>query len=167
MKFKFEHTFPVDVDRLEKAMFNPELPAFLKKKMSSLKEMEVLERNESDSAIERRVRYVPEPLIKKVGPKKVPPEAMIWVEESRYDKSTRRMSFDNVPTHPQVVKLMTNTGTITLAPTSGGQSRRTMEGELKVKVPILGRIAEKIIFKTARNVIEEEAAALKAFLETE
>jgi hypothetical protein len=165
MRFKFEHTFDVGVEDLEKAMFNPALPEFLEKNMGSLKEMKVLEREESDASIDRKVRYVPEPLIKKVGPKKVPPEAMIWVENSHYDKSSREMSFDNVPTHPQVVKLMTNKGTIKLHEVAPGRSKRVMEGELKVKVPILGRVAEKMIFKTAKKVIEEEAKALADFLE--
>jgi len=164
MKFKFEHTFDVNVDDLEAAMFHEELPDFLVRNMESLKEMTVLEREEDESRIERKVRYVPVPLIKKVGPKKVPPEAMIWVEHSKYEKLKKEMSFDNIPSHPKVKSLMTNQGTIQLRSLGEGKSQRVMSGELKVKVPLLGRVAEKIIFKTAGKVIEEEAEALKAFL---
>lgn len=164
MKFKFEHGFDVSVEELEAAMFHEDLPSFLVEKMESLKEMEVLERKDNGEVIERKVRYVPVPLIKKVGPKKVPPEAMIWVEHSKYDKRKKEMTFDNVPTHPKVVKLMSNKGAIQLRSLGEGRSERVMSGELKVGVPILGRVAEKIIFKTAGKVIEEEAEALKAFL---
>jgi len=164
MKFKFEHKFDVSVEHLEEAMFHQDLPAFLVDQMPSLKEMEVLEREDGEAVTKRKVRYVPVPLIKKVGPKKVPPEAMIWVEHSKYDKGARKMTFDNVPTHPKVANLMTNEGTIEIRSLGDEKSERVMSGELKVKVPLLGRVAEKIIFKTAGKVIEEEAEALKKFL---
>ena len=164
MKFRFEHEFDVDVDRLEKAMFSEELPAFLKENMASLRDMEVLERREEDGKIVRRVRYVPVPLIDKVGPKKVPPEAMIWVEESVYDPATKTMTFKNVPTHPKVAELMRNEGTVRLQAKGPGRSLRILEGELKISVPLLGKVAERIVFKTAGKVVEEEVAALKKFL---
>ncbi len=164
MKFRFEHEFDVDVERLEEAMFSEELPAFLKEHMPSLKDMEVLERREEGERLMRKVRYEPVPLIEKVGPKRVPPEAMIWVEESSYDRKRKVLDFKNVPTHPKVRGLMKNYGTVELQSAGPGKSRRTMQGELKVSVPILGRVAEKIIFKTAGKVIEEEAKALEQFL---
>ncbi len=164
MKFKFEHGFDVSLEELESAMFHEDLPPFLMEKMESLKEMDVLDRKDDGDVIERKVRYVPVPLIKKVGPKKVPPEAMIWVEHSRYDKKKKEMTFENIPTHPKVVKLMSNKGVIQLRSKGDGKSERVMSGELKVGVPILGRVAEKMIFKTAGKVIEEEAEALRAFL---
>ncbi|MCD6497984.1 MAG: DUF2505 family protein [Deltaproteobacteria bacterium] len=163
MKFKFEHRFDVPVEELEQAMFAEDLPAFLQEHMPSLKGIEVLERQDSENAIQRKVRYEPVPLIKKVGPKKVPPEAMIWVEQSKYDRSRHEMTFENMPTHPKVKNLMTNKGTVRLM-ASGSGSMRVLEGELKVSVPLLGRVAEKIIFKTAGKVVEEEAAALKKFI---
>jgi len=163
MKFKFEHRFDVPVEQLEQTMFSEELPAFLKANMPSLKNIEVLERTDSQTTIQRKVRYEPIALIKKVGPKKVPPEAMIWVEQSRYDRSRHEMTFENVPTHPKVKNLMTNKGTVRLIP-SGSGSMRVLEGELKVAVPLLGRVAEKIIFKTAGKVVQEEAAALRKFI---
>ena len=164
MKFRFEHEFDVDVEKLEEAMFSEDLPPFLKENMPSLKDMEVLERKEEGDSLKRRVRYEPVPLIEKVGPKRVPPEAMIWVEESTYDRKRRVLEFKNVPTHPKVRGLMTNHGTVELRSLGPGRSKRTMKGELKVSVPILGRVAEKIIFKTAGKIIEEEARALQGFL---
>ncbi len=164
MKFRFEHEFDVDVDRLEEAMFSEDLPAYLKEHMPSLEDMEVLDRVEEGNILRRRVRYVPVPLIEKVGPKRVPPEAMIWVEESTYDRSAKLMTFRNVPTHPKVAELMRNEGTVRLQAKGPGRSVRVMEGELKIAVPFLGKVAERIVFKTAGKVIEEEVAALKAFL---
>ncbi len=164
MKFRFENEFDVDVDSLEEAMFSEGLPAFLKEHMPSLRDMEVLERKEEGNLLRRRVRYVPVPLIEKVGPKRVPPEAMIWIEESTYDRSRKVMTFRNVPTHPKVAGLMRNEGTIRLQAKGPGRSLRVMEGELKISVPLLGKVAERIVFKTAGKVVEEEVAALKAFL---
>lgn len=166
MKFEFNHTFDVDVDRLIEVMFDDALPTFLVERMPSLQKMEPLEKKDGPDFIERQVRYVPVPMIQKIGPKKVPPEAMIWVEKSRFDKARKEMTFDNEPTHPKVRKLMTNRGVMKLTSLGTGQCRRTMTGELLVNVPILGRIAEKIIFKNASKIIEEEVLALQAFLKS-
>ena len=167
MKFEFKHTFDVDVEELERAIFHEKLAAFLQEKVPSVVKIEPLERDDGPDFIERKVRYEPVPMIKKVGPKKVPPEAMIWVEESKYDKKRRMLTFDNVPTHPKVKKLMSNRGTIRLSSLGPGRCERRMESELKIKVPILGRIAEKMIFKSAGKIIEEEAVAMKAFLRSD
>ena len=140
MKFEFKHIFDADLETVERAMFDERLAGYLQERCPSVIRIEPLERNDTDDAIERKVRYEPVPMIKKVGPKKVPPEAMIWVEESRYDRKRRQMTFDNVPAHAKVKKLMTNRGTIRLLRLGPGRTERIMEGELTEKVPLLGRV---------------------------
>src|SRR5438045_1748976 len=97
MKFELKHSFDAPVEAVIAAMFDPTLLDYLPKHMTTLREVASLERNEDDRSIRRRTRFVPEPLIKKVGPKEVPPGAMAWVEESRFDKGSRRLDFTNIP----------------------------------------------------------------------
>lgn len=165
MKFKYTHRFNVNADRLVAAMFDPELPAVLTEKMSTVRHIEVLDRQETDTEIHRRVRYVPIPMIKKIGPKTITPESMEWVEESRFDKRTRVLSFENIPTHPKVRAKMTNRGEVTFRDLGPQSSERTMSGELKVKFPLLGRIAEGVIAKNAKSILDEEARVLAEFLD--
>lgn len=164
MKFEYKHTFEVDVDTLIASMFHPELPPVLLAQMTTVKTIEVLERRETDETLVRRVRYVPVPSIKKIGPKTITPESMQWVEESSLDKARRVMTFDNVPTHPKVREKMTNHGTVEFRSLGPARSERIMSGELKIKFPILGRIAEGIIAKNAEKILDEEAKVLAAWM---
>lgn len=165
MKFHYTHRFEVPVDRLVEAMFDPELPGVLTEKMSTVKSIEVLDRQETETEIRRRVKYVPIPMIQKVGSKTITPESMEWIEESRLDKQRRVLSFENIPTHPKVRARMTNRGEVVFRELGPRAAERIMSGELKVKFPVLGRIAEGVIAKNAKKILDEEAQVLAAFLQ--
>ncbi len=152
MKFEIEHHFdalPVD---LLAVMHHPRLPEALMAHMENLIEMEIL----MAEGEKRQVRYRPEPMIKRIGPKKVEARWMEWVEHSTTDKSQFRVDFENIPRLDSVARLMLNRGTIYIR-RSGSGSARTLEGELKIKVPFLGRIAENMIYKHATGLLDEEA----------
>lgn len=166
MKFEYKHTFDVDVDTLVNSMFHPDLPPVLVERMTTVKNIEVIERKDSEDRLVRRVRYVPVPSIKKIGPKTITPESMQWVEESSYDKARRIMTFDNIPTHPKVREKMTNRGTVEFRSLGPSRSERVMSGELKIKFPILGRIAEGIIAKDAEKILNEEAKVLAEWMKS-
>jgi hypothetical protein len=166
MKFEYRHTFEASVDRVIEAMFHPDMTAFLKGRMKTLVNIEVLERTEAPGQLKRRVRYVPVPSIKRIGPKVITPESMQWVEQSTFDRGARKMTFQNVPTHPKVRARMTNAGQIEFRDPGGGRTERLMSGELKISFPLLGRIAEGIIAKNAQAILDEEATLLAEWLKT-
>ncbi|MBN2724037.1 MAG: DUF2505 family protein [Deltaproteobacteria bacterium] len=164
MKFKIKQEFDYPITVVEEALFLDEnIGSFLVNEMPSLIELEKIEIIRDDDSVKRKVRYLPKPLIKRVGTKKIPPEAMEWVEHSTYDLKTHVLKYSNIPTHPRIGKMFQNDGEILLEE-SGDKTVRTISGELKIKVPVVGAIAERIIFKTAKTVLEEEAQALKKYL---
>ena len=91
---------------------------------------------------------------------------MEWIEVSTYDKVNHKLSYDNQSTHPKVKKIFINHGDITFIP-KGDKTERIISGELRVPVKVLGMIAEKIIYKTAKRVLEEEANALRKFIQSQ
>lgn len=163
MKFEISHTFDADMKTVIAAMFNDDLPAFLQQNMNTIIEIEPQSKETVGQTIRRRVRYLPQPLIKKIGPKEVPPRWMEWVEESEFDAASNRLSFTNRPSTQKIANLLINRGTMTFRE-SGGRTTRTVQGELTVKVFLLGKIAEKFIFKQAGAILDDEAAALKKFI---
>lgn len=167
MKFEYRHTFDVSVDTLIEAMFNPDLAAYLTEHMTTIISIETLERTEEDQRIVRRVRYVPVPMIKRIGTKKITPEAMQWDEESTFDKKGKVMTFANVPTHPKIRAKMTNEGKMVFTARGEDRCERVMQGELKIKFPLLGRVAEGIIAKNAGKILDEEASVLTRFLRSQ
>ena len=164
MKFELRHTFDGDLAAVEAALLDPALPAYLKQHMKLVTEIAPLERQDEGETVRRRVRYVPVPLIQHIGPKKVPPGAMAWVEESTYDRRAHRMEFRNISDHPKLRSLLDNSGTLSLHDLGGGRTERVVAGELKVKVMLLGRIAEKIIHSEAEKILGEEAKVLNDFV---
>lgn len=164
MKFEYRHSFDVNVDTLIETMFDPDLAAYLTQHMTSIVSIETLERTEDEQRIVRRVRYVPVPMIKRIGTKKITPESMQWDEESTFDKKTKVMTFANVPTHPKIRAKMTNSGKMVFRPQGDGRCERLMQGELKIKFPLLGRVAEGIIAKNGGKILDEEASVVTRYI---
>src|SRR5262245_12852179 len=109
MKFELKHTFDAPVDKVVMAMFDPTLFEHLQANMRrTMQKIEPIDRNEDAESIRRRTRYTPVPLIERIGPKKVPPGAMAFVEESRFDKRARRLDFDNIPDQSTLRRLLVN-----------------------------------------------------------
>jgi len=163
VRFEIIHTFEQPVEEVEAGMLDPEVNRQVAERMETILELEPLEVQEDGDIVKRRVRYLPKPLIRRVGPKKVEPRWMEWTEESQFDRSTHTMRFRNVPRVGKIARLMDNGGIVRLVP-SGGGTRRIVEGELRIKVPILGRLAERIIHKTGRSIVNEEARILGELL---
>lgn len=164
MRFEFVHIFDAAPDEVARAMFSPEMAAFLSQNVPSVEGVEPISREEDEKQIKRQIKYRPVPVIRKVATKEVRPEWMHFTEETVYDKKARQASFANVPTTRRVAELLENRGTITLEAMPGGRTRRTIKGELKVKVFMLGAVAERLIYPHAQKIIEEESRALAKFL---
>src|SRR6476620_4560330 len=104
MRFELKHTFEVFVDAVIEGMADPGFPDFMKSNMKSISDMRLVDRKDAGGCFEWKIRVVPVPLIKKVGPKEVPPEALAFVQESTLDRAAKRLSFKNVADHPRVKK---------------------------------------------------------------
>jgi hypothetical protein len=164
MHFEIVHTFDAEPDAVARAMFSPEVAEFLSKNVPSVEGIEPISRDEDERQIRRKVKYRPVPVIRKVATKEVKPEWMHWVEESIYDKKSRVVTFANIPTTRKIAELMENRGTITLEPAGPGRTRRIIKGELKIKVFMLGAVAERLIYPQAQKIVNEEAQALTRLL---
>ena len=168
MKFELKHTFDAPVDAVMDAMSDPAFPEFMKTHMKLMSDIKPVDRKEEAGRLSWRLRCVPVPMIKKVGPKEVPPEALAFVQESTIDRAAKRISFKNVAEHPKVLKHLENSGSFTFRDV-GGRTERTISGELKVtNLPFLlkplGGIAERIIYSSAEDLLNEEAKVFGDFL---
>lgn len=160
MKYRFEHEFACDPQTLMQTMFEEGLIEALKPSLTRLLEGESLAWERTDRGVKRRVRYLPVPKIRSVGPKKVDPRWMEWAEESEVDFPAMRGRYRNVPTTPRVAELLKNAGDFEFVRLGDGRTRRVMTGELRVEVFMLGAIAERVIHAYAKEILDEEAGAL-------
>ncbi|NMC69489.1 MAG: DUF2505 family protein [Myxococcales bacterium] len=166
MQFEIVHTLPADPDTVMRVMQERAYYEYLQQHHPDVDRIEMLSLEDRGATVQRRVHYQPKPIIKSVGPKKVPPEAMAWVEESTLDKAARRLTFRNVPVKDWVQERMSNSGTIELRDAGGGQTRRVVSGELKIRFPLLGAIAERVVYGKAKEILDGEARLFAEYLKT-
>lgn len=169
MFFEVEHEFDAPVDAVAAAMFHPEYHAYLLAHQDVLDGVQEQSREEDAQSIRRRVHYRPRPAFDHIGPKKVPPEWFEFVEESTWDKAARRLTFDNVPCTSKVAFRFTNRGSIQLAELAAGKTVRRAQAEVKLQnLPFMlrpmGAIAEQMISREARKLLETEAQVLGRWL---
>jgi hypothetical protein len=170
MHFELKHTFDASIDAVLDGMSDPEFPAFMKAHMKMMTDIKPVDRKEQNGQLAWKLRCVPVPMIKKVGPKEVPPEALAFVQESTLDRAAKKVTFRNVAEHPKVLKHLENSGTFTFRDV-GGKTERTISGDLKVVnlsflLKPLAVIAERIIYSNAQDLLNEEAKVFSEFLKT-
>lgn len=172
MFFEVEHIFDAPVEAVEAAMFHPEYYAYLGAQSDVLEGLSPQVHEDSGDRIKRRVRYRPRPAFDHIGPKKVPPHWFEFVEESTWDKRARKLVFDNVPCAEKVARRFVNKGEIVLEVVSPQKTRRRARLELRLhNLPLMLRpfssLAEQMLAREARKMLESEARALGAFLAAE
>jgi hypothetical protein len=170
MRFELKHTFDAPVDAVIEAMTDPAFPEFMKANMKSMTDIKSLDRKDEAGRLSWRLRCVPVPMIKRVGPKEVPPEALAFIQESSLDRAAKKLSFKNIGEHPKVKKHLENSGSFTFRDL-GGRTERTISGELKVTnlsflLKPLAMIAEQLIYSNAQSLLNEEARVFSEFLKT-
>ena len=165
MKFEIKHAFRQDPRTVAEAMLSDAVGPHYTERMTTIIEVEGLSRDEDGERLRVRNRYLPVPLIRRVGPKRVDPKWMEWIAELDFDRGTSEGTYRNLPTTGRVAKLPHNQGTLSLEGAPGGGTTRILRGELKVKVMLLGRVAEKIIYKNAVKILDEEAKILQELLD--
>jgi len=166
MKFTLTHHFDTTLERWESVLFLPELSDFVVARMPGVKAIEVLEQNDDGRIVQRKRRFLPNPPASlPFFARGVKPEMMQWVEESVYDRTTHRFTYENVPNIPASYRsYFVNRGTYELFEDRPGRVRRLITGELTLKIPLVGGMGEKLIWKEAERNFESEAKALQEYL---
>jgi len=105
----------------------------------------------------------------RIGPKKIPPEWFEFIEDSCWDKASHKLTFDNVPVTNKVAFRFTNRGSIQLSELQPGKTVRRAHAELKLQnLPFMlrpmGALAEQMIAREARKLLEAEAEVLGQWL---
>ena len=165
MDFELTHTFDIDLQSFEKLFLEPAYLEFLEKNVPNIAKIEALESEDNGGMLRRKVRYSPKAGAYKVGPKTVPTPWTVFDEESQFTRASHSLTFVNKPHIPQMLRdKFSNTGSLTLAADGPGRVKRTIKGQIHVKIFLLGKIAERIIYKAGTELIEQEAAALKKYI---
>ena len=167
MQFVKKQRIQGTVDEVERALLDERYFPFLLQHHGVLLELQPLEVKTDGDRVHRRVRYRPKPVIATIGTRKVPPEWFAFIETSTYDKRKKELSFTNTPTSQTISNMMVNTGVLRLRAV-GDETERTMDGEIKLKLPFLLKavafIGEKVIESEGMKILDNEVPVLNRFI---
>lgn len=161
MRFTLEHRFDAPVDAVAEASLDPAYQELLAE-LPNLGSREVTELDErADGSIHRVVRYklgasLPAPVAAVLG------STASWDEVADYDPGSREWTFEIRP-HVLGGRLRCR-GRYVFVPDGPEATRREVEVDLSVKVPLVGGRAEREIRKGLVETMDAEARLLAEYL---
>jgi len=160
-KFTIEHTWPVARDVVIAHIFDDTLHERCNAALSSADRARVsVERKEDGEVLQRfhvKVRDLPPGATKALKP-----EVFEWDEESRWDPKAERISWRILP---QVMQDKIDCRGVLYYVDVGGHTRRVVEGEIQIKIPLAGKVAEKIIVGQLEKTYAELSATESAYFQ--
>jgi hypothetical protein len=93
--------------------------------------------------------------------KVLPAAALQWTEESVWDPSTERFSW-KIVTQVMQDKIHCD-GSLYYENIGGGRTRRIVEGTIDIKIPLAGRMAEKVILGQLEKSYDDAGRAEEAY----
>jgi len=168
MKFESRARINGTVEEVEAALTDDRYLEYLLKHHGVLLEVQLIEKKDEGAKIRRKVRYRPKPVIESIGPKKVPHEWFAFIETSTWDKTRKELSFTNVPTSNKIASMLVNSGVLRLRDAGNGQTERTMDGDIHLKLPFLLKplaiIAEAVIHREGLKILDNEVPVLNRYI---
>jgi Protein of unknown function (DUF2505) len=157
MRFAAEHRFAAPADAVIAGLTDPEFHRGLQ--LPDLKLLDVdVQLDQSETVLRLRYDFVGhlDPLARRL----LGGRQLTWLQELRLDGSgTGRLTFA-AEADP---RRLHGRADVTIEPDDGG-TRRTLDGELVVEVPVVGRNAERRIAPGLLRRLDIEAAALDQHL---
>jgi hypothetical protein len=156
MDFELVQHLHGPLDQVESVFVNPEFIA-QSGSLPKLGSPVLLDQQAQGDKLRQRVRYRFVGELSPVVTRIIDPARLTWIEDTTFDRSTHRTSWQILPDN--YAHLLSASGEITLASTGDDTTERRVEGAVKVRVPFVGRKAEAAIISGLR-----EHAALEADL---
>lgn len=165
MHFSITHELDAPIDALELALLSPDLGPLLGDAMESLASVET-RTHELDGDRFRRVwRFQARAPLKALRSLEVSREMMVWDERWTYRRSHRAAEWSILP-RPEVDpeapwrRNISAAGTYHLDPLADGRTRRTVSGDLKVVLKLIGPLVERMALAELKRAYAEEAKLL-------
>ena len=160
MRFRAEHEFPGPPAAVAAILCDPEFHLGLD--LADLSRPEVVAHSVNNTVTELRLRYEFVGHLDPVARRLLAGRALTWLQELRFDTATctGRLSFS---AEAEADRLY-GSADITLVSLVGDRARRRVEGDLFVRVPLVGGTAERRIVPGLVRRLGVEADAVTAAL---
>ena len=161
MEFAFEQVVPGRVDDVIDALLDPAFITSLGD-LPKLGAPEVLDQRRDGDTVVQRVHYAFTGELSAAVTRVIDPRKVTWVDETTYDLRAHRATFRILPDH--YAGKLRCAGIYTFSDHAAGTARRA-DGELSVRVPLVGRVVERAIVSGLEEHMEGEGRVLAEWVE--
>jgi hypothetical protein len=166
VRFEIVHEFDIPVDALELAVISPNLVDKLLPKIASLKVgIESIAQKSHDlknGVLDRVWRYQANVPIPPFARGYITRDMCAWDEVSVYDLKRHASHWTIKPNvKPEWEKYFAGSGTYEVFPLGSGRSKRVVAGEVQLNVPLVRKVAERMIVGEVKKTFDAEAATLR------
>lgn len=143
--FKLEHDFPdIPVDLFERHLNHPELIAMLSG-MPAFRSRDLVEKKDlGGGQVNWRFKVIAGGDIPASARKVMNEDMLTWHEDTRFVPSEHTIYWTIVPLKDKVKDILEAKGIWKLIP-SGQGTRRLIEGNINVKIPLVGKVVEQFL----------------------
>lgn len=143
--FKLEHRFPdIPVDVFEAHLNHPDLIKMLDK-MPAFRSRDLVDKKENgDGSTTWRFKVVAGGDVPKSVRKVMSEDMLTWHEDTRFVPAEHTIYWTIVPLAAKAQKLLNSNGIWKLIPEGNG-TRRIIEGNISVSVPLIGKVVEQYL----------------------
>lgn len=153
MKFRIIHHFNVNTETFELLTQDSDMDEYIRQ-LPNLSEREELEKHEDERFVRIRARNFAVGFIPKEIRHVVKPHMLSWLEDTVYDK--RRHVIDWKITPHFFSSVFSSGGTYKYIDETPERMRREIDGDLTIRIPIVGPLLEKTIVKELKKNMEVE-----------
>ena len=161
MRFRLDQRFSAPVEAVEAVFLDPRLLAELAT-LPRLGRPELLSSTDDGDVVTRQISYAFAGELSPAVTRVVDPDRLTWVEHSEYDRGAHRGVLRVRPDH--YADRLTGSATVTVE-AAGAGSHRLVEGELRVRFPLVGGSVERAIVAGLRDHAAAEERVVQAWLD--
>ena len=163
MRFEITHDFEIPRDAVELAVLSPDLAKRMVPRLSGIESVEQHNHSLEGGVLERHWSWQANVRIPSFAERYVTREMCAWDEHSTYDLRRHASEWRIKPRIKlEWQKYFAASGTYELTALKEGATRRTVRGELELRVsPLVRHVAERMIVAEVRKTFDAEAETLR------
>jgi len=162
LHFEIIHEFDIPLDALELAVISPNLCSKLASRLSNMEGIQQKDHIVQGDRVERVWAYRANIRLPEFAKAYVTPEMMAWDERYIYDIKKHTADWTIHPhLKPEWRRYFDAQGTYQLTALDSGRTKRTVRGNVELRVPVLQGVAEKPIVGEVKKTFDAEAETLR------
>ncbi len=162
MHFAFTHEFDISLDALELGVLSPHLAEKLAARLSNGFAITTKQHSLDGDVHTRVLSFQANVKLPAFARGVVTREMCAWDEKTTFNLRTHRGEWVVDPNvKPEWKRFFRASGTYALEALEGGRTRRTVEGDLELAVPVVKKVAERMIIGEIKKTFEAEAETLR------